>query len=136
MGRPPLRPASLPLLAAGQAAGDSSLQALCSRPPLRASRCKRVCLRATAAPAGWPQPVVPTSVAYVGCCPHKRRRPPLRATALASGASLPCGLALAVADRPLARGLGRGLAVGGRPYMGAGHPSSSLPSLRKYNKNV
>ncbi|RWW54129.1 hypothetical protein BHE74_00039309 [Ensete ventricosum] len=32
----------------------------------------------------------------------------------------PCGLALAAASRPLTRGLGHGLAVGGRPCMGAG----------------
>ncbi|RWV84657.1 hypothetical protein GW17_00053614, partial [Ensete ventricosum] len=33
---------------------------------------------------------------------------------------LPFGLALAVASRPLATGLGRGLAVGGQLYIGAG----------------
>ncbi|RRT46217.1 hypothetical protein B296_00048062, partial [Ensete ventricosum] len=45
------------------------------------------------------------------------------------GVGLPCGLALAVAGRPLAEGLSRGLAVGGQPCMGlvvAGRPSFSL----------
>ncbi|RRT78937.1 hypothetical protein B296_00000270 [Ensete ventricosum] len=55
-----------------------------------------------------------------------RRRPTI-------GVGLPCRLALAVAGRPLARGLGRSLAMGGRPYTGAGHPSSSL---RKRSKNA
>ncbi|RRT47049.1 hypothetical protein B296_00026910 [Ensete ventricosum] len=49
-------------------------------------------------------------------CPQA---PPLRAVAPVSGAGLPCGLALAIVGRPLAGGLGRGLAVGGRPCMGA-----------------
>ncbi|RRT65899.1 hypothetical protein B296_00014575, partial [Ensete ventricosum] len=38
----------------------------------------------------------------------------------AGAAGLPFGLALAAANRPLVGGLGRGLAVGGRPSMGAG----------------
>ncbi|RRT49134.1 hypothetical protein B296_00037955, partial [Ensete ventricosum] len=49
---------------------------------------------------------------------------PLRATVA------PCGLALVAAGHPLVGGLGRGLAMGGWPCMGAGRPSSSLPSLR------
>ncbi|RRT34012.1 hypothetical protein B296_00049437 [Ensete ventricosum] len=59
------------------------------------------------------------------CRPRERSRPPLRVAAPTSGAGLPCGLALATIDRPLARGLSRGLAVVGRPYMGAG--CESLP---------
>ncbi|RWV89223.1 hypothetical protein GW17_00048633 [Ensete ventricosum] len=31
--------------------------------------------------------------------------------------------------------LAAGLAMGGRPYMGAGRPSSSLPLLQKHSKN-
>ncbi|RRT57440.1 hypothetical protein B296_00036080, partial [Ensete ventricosum] len=42
-----------------------------------------------------------------------------RAAAPASDAGLPCGLALAAASRPLVGGLGRDLAVGGWPCMGA-----------------
>ncbi|RRT45080.1 hypothetical protein B296_00018537 [Ensete ventricosum] len=57
---------------------------------------------------------------HYGCCPRERRRPRLRVVAPASGAGLPCGLALAAADCPLAGGLGRGQAVDGRPCMGAG----------------
>ncbi|RWW56317.1 hypothetical protein BHE74_00036978, partial [Ensete ventricosum] len=48
-------------------------------------------------------------------CPQA---PPLWATANASDVGLPCGLALAIVGR-----LRRGLAVGGRPYMGAGRRS-------------
>ncbi|RWV89810.1 hypothetical protein GW17_00048025 [Ensete ventricosum] len=33
-------------------------------------------------------------------------------------------------------GLGRGLAMGGRPCMGAGRPSSSLSSLQKHSENA
>ncbi|RWW37111.1 hypothetical protein BHE74_00057817, partial [Ensete ventricosum] len=46
--------------------------------------------------------------------------PPLWDATPASGAGLPCGLALAVAGCPLAGGLGRGQAVDGRPFMGDG----------------
>ncbi|RZR79491.1 hypothetical protein BHM03_00005221 [Ensete ventricosum] len=80
-----------------------------------ASRCKRVCPRVAAAPTGWPQSVMPASVAPAGYCPCERRRPPLHA------------------------GPGRDLAVGGRPCMGAGRgwsPSSSLPLLQKCSKNA
>ncbi|RRT51468.1 hypothetical protein B296_00048786, partial [Ensete ventricosum] len=66
-----------------------------------------------AAPTSWPQPAVPTSAASVGCCPHEWRQPRLQAAAPMSGAGLPCELALAIADRPLIGGLGRGLAMGG-----------------------
>ncbi|RRT44403.1 hypothetical protein B296_00022778 [Ensete ventricosum] len=45
-------------------------------------------------------------------CPQA---PPLWVAANASGTGLPCGLALAIVGR-----LRHGLAVGGRPYMGAG----------------
>ncbi|RWW35884.1 hypothetical protein BHE74_00059137, partial [Ensete ventricosum] len=41
-----------------------------------------------------------------------------------AGRSPPCSQSL-----PLRAGPGCGLAVGGRPYMGAGRPSSLLPSL-------
>ncbi|RZS26229.1 hypothetical protein BHM03_00059541 [Ensete ventricosum] len=111
------RPASPLLMVAGLAAGGNPLRAPCNRPPLRASRCKRVCSRA--------------ATTLAGCCPYERRWPPLRAVTPASGIGLPCGLALAPAGRPLARGLGRGLAMGGRAWglAVAGRPSSSLPSL-------
>ncbi|RZR72741.1 hypothetical protein BHM03_00016465 [Ensete ventricosum] len=91
-------------------------------PPMRAPRCKRLCPRAAATPAG--------------SCPYGRLPP------LAGVAGLRCELALAVTSRPFTGGLGRSLAVGGRPYMGlvvagrpymglavAGCPSYSLPSL-------
>ncbi|RWV80269.1 hypothetical protein GW17_00058489 [Ensete ventricosum] len=104
--------------------------------PLWAPCCKWVCPRAATTLTGWSQSVVPASAAPAGYCPRERRWPPLRVAALASDASLPYGLALAAADRPLAWGLGRGLAVGGQHCMGAGRPSSLLPSLRKRNKNA
>ncbi|RWW03429.1 hypothetical protein GW17_00033411 [Ensete ventricosum] len=91
--------------------------------PLRAGR-SRSCPRAA---------LLATSAAPVGCCPCMRLPP------LAGTAGLPVGLAPATASRPLAGDLGRGLAVGGRPYMGlvvAGRPSSSLPSLRKHSRNA
>ncbi|RWV98286.1 hypothetical protein GW17_00038876 [Ensete ventricosum] len=68
--------------------------------------------------------------------PCGRRHRPLQVAALASDIGLPCGLALAAAGHSLVGGLGYGLAVGGRPCMGAGRPSSSLPSLRKRSKNA
>ncbi|RZS19044.1 hypothetical protein BHM03_00051385, partial [Ensete ventricosum] len=55
------------------------------------------------------------------------RRPPFQAIAPASDIGLPCGLALAAADRPVAGALGRGLTVVD-PAWGlavAGRPSSS-----------
>ncbi|RWW20974.1 hypothetical protein GW17_00014889 [Ensete ventricosum] len=112
------------------------------KPPLRAPRCKHVCPRAATAPAGYcPYGLLPlratapasgTGLSYgllplratlaslAGFCPCERRRPPLRAAAPVSGAGLPCGLALVAVGRPLAGGLGRGLAVGGRPCIGVG----------------
>ncbi|RWW59928.1 hypothetical protein BHE74_00033106 [Ensete ventricosum] len=45
---------------------------------------------------------------------------PLRDVAPASGVGLPDGLVLAAAGSPLVGGLSRGLAMGGRPCMGAG----------------
>ncbi|RRT33145.1 hypothetical protein B296_00030862 [Ensete ventricosum] len=62
--------------------------------------------------------------------------PPLQEPTMPAGGRacwrLPLQGALAMVGRPLARGLGRsrlllttGLVVGGRPYMGAGRPSSS-----------
>ncbi|RWW58887.1 hypothetical protein BHE74_00034208 [Ensete ventricosum] len=69
--------------------------------------CKRLCPWAVVAPAS-------------GCA--YGRAPPLRAAAPTGAAGLPFGLALAAASRrPFVWGLGCGLAVGGRPYMGAGH---------------
>ncbi|RZR92251.1 hypothetical protein BHM03_00020492, partial [Ensete ventricosum] len=49
-----------------------------------------------------------------------------------TGDCRPCGLH----QPPLGAGPGRGLTVDGWPRMGAGCPSSSLPSLRKCNKNA
>ncbi|RWV92689.1 hypothetical protein BHE74_00055037 [Ensete ventricosum] len=49
------------------------------------------------------------------CCYHCGRQPPL-----AGVVGFPFELALAAASRPLAGGLSRDLAVGGRPCMGAG----------------
>ncbi|RWW02339.1 hypothetical protein GW17_00034584 [Ensete ventricosum] len=82
----------LQIEAVGLVVGGSPLRASYNRPPLPASHCKRVCPRATVAPVGWPQPTVPTGAAPASCCPRERRRPPLRATAAMSSASLPCGL--------------------------------------------
>ncbi|RZS14302.1 hypothetical protein BHM03_00045975, partial [Ensete ventricosum] len=105
-GWPPLRPAPSPLLVASLAAGDCPLRVPYSLPPLRAPCCKRVCPRAATTPA-------------CRSCPLAS---PLRVDALASGAGLPCGLLpLRAVLASLARGIGRGLAVGGRP--------SSLSSL-------
>ncbi|RZS15821.1 hypothetical protein BHM03_00047713, partial [Ensete ventricosum] len=57
-GRPPLRLALAPspLLATGLAVGGNPLRASYSRPPLQASRCKRLCPRPTTAPCErhWP----------------------------------------------------------------------------------
>ncbi|RWW18899.1 hypothetical protein GW17_00017082 [Ensete ventricosum] len=110
-----------PLLAVGLAAGGRPVRAPYSRPPLRALHCKRLCPRVVLLPAG---------TTPAGCCAFGRLLP------LAGAAGLPFGLALAIASRPQAGGLGRGLAVGGWPCMGAGRPSSSLPSLRKRSKNA
>ncbi|RZS11290.1 hypothetical protein BHM03_00042601 [Ensete ventricosum] len=98
--------------------------------PLQAT-VPRLCLRAAAAPAGWPQLDVPAGwpqldVPAGGCCPlewcFSTQAPPLRAAAPTGAAGLPFGLALAAASRrPFVWGLGCGLAVGGRPCMGAGH---------------
>ncbi|RZS21074.1 hypothetical protein BHM03_00053659, partial [Ensete ventricosum] len=82
---PPCQGVATPAAGAVAPAGDSPLWAPYSRPPLRAPRCKRLCPRTTTAPCG--------------------RLPPL-----AGAAGLPFGLALAVASRPLARGLSCGLA--------------------------
>ncbi|RZS28073.1 hypothetical protein BHM03_00061626 [Ensete ventricosum] len=96
------------------------------------------------------------------CCPRAAPRwlavPPYTGAAPAGAAALagsspgrgrclrskapPLKGALAVVGRPLAGGLGcnwlplaAGLAVRGRPCMGAGHPSSSLLTLRKCSNN-
>ncbi|RZS23644.1 hypothetical protein BHM03_00056608, partial [Ensete ventricosum] len=98
-----------PLLVAGLAAGGSPLRAPCSRPPLRAPRCKRVCPRVI--------------VALTGYCACERRRPPLRAGS-GSNRSPRCR-----GPWPWVAGPTWGLAVVGRP-------SSSLPSLRKRSKNT
>ncbi|RWV81876.1 hypothetical protein GW17_00056667 [Ensete ventricosum] len=98
------------------------LRAPCSRPPLRASHCKRLCPQAAVAPAGWLQPTVHAGV----CCPHGRHFCPQALPLWAAVAGLPFGLALALAGCPLVGGLGRGLAVGGGPYIGAGRGWPSL----------
>ncbi|RWW64030.1 hypothetical protein BHE74_00028757 [Ensete ventricosum] len=61
------------------------------------------------APCSRPLMVVPTA----GCCPRGRRFCP-QALPLLGATGLPFRLALAVANRHHAGGLGRGLAVGGR----------------------
>ncbi|RWW67056.1 hypothetical protein BHE74_00025529 [Ensete ventricosum] len=71
-------PLTATLLVVGLATGGSPLRAPYSRPPLRASCCKRVCPRVTATPAGWPQPVVLAGTAPVSCYPCELHRPPLR----------------------------------------------------------
>ncbi|RWW00676.1 hypothetical protein BHE74_00013092 [Ensete ventricosum] len=80
-------------------------------------------LQAAAALAGWRQSIVPA-----GGASAQSHRPLLP---LAGTAGLPFGLALAAANRPLAGGLGRSLAVGGRPSMGAcrGWPPLLLASF-------
>ncbi|RWV96867.1 hypothetical protein GW17_00040388 [Ensete ventricosum] len=92
----------LPLLASRLAASGSPLRAPCSRPPLRASRCKRLCPR-----AGHSRSYPRAIAAPMGSASARRRRP-FRAS---PGCSQP----------PTCRGLGRGLAVGGQPCMGADH---------------
>ncbi|RRT62535.1 hypothetical protein B296_00003046, partial [Ensete ventricosum] len=73
--------------------------------------------------------------------------PPLQAPTMPAGDRacwrLPLQWPLAVAGRPLAGGVGRSrlaltdsLAMGGRPYMGAGRPSHSLPLLQKCSKKA
>ncbi|RRT71142.1 hypothetical protein B296_00019528, partial [Ensete ventricosum] len=52
--------------------------------------------------------------------------PAIGTVASTSGTSLPCGLALVVVSHSLARGLGYGLPMGGRPCMGAGRGWPSL----------
>ncbi|RWW25893.1 hypothetical protein GW17_00009744, partial [Ensete ventricosum] len=98
-GQPPLRPAPPPLLAVGLAAGDSPLWAPCSQPPCgrrAASGCRPSC----------PQAPPLRAATSMGCCPCGRL-PPLAGWSWLQPAA------------PL-RGLGRGLAVDGRPYMGVG----------------
>ncbi|RWW69371.1 hypothetical protein BHE74_00023028, partial [Ensete ventricosum] len=82
-------------------------RAPCSRLPLRAPRCKRL--------------------------------PPLRAGRCRScprAALLPAGAAPMGCWPPFQTGPGHDLTVGGRSCMGAGRPSSSLPSLQKRSKNM
>ncbi|RRT63612.1 hypothetical protein B296_00028290, partial [Ensete ventricosum] len=74
--QPPLQSALSPLLATGLAVGDSPLWVPCSRPPLQASRCKRVCPQAATAPSSLPQLTVPAGTAPEGCCPCERRQSP------------------------------------------------------------
>ncbi|RWV78046.1 hypothetical protein GW17_00061049 [Ensete ventricosum] len=106
-GRPPLRLAPPPLLAAGLAAGMGDCR------PCRLAATGRAHGRCfcSQAPPLW------------AAAPCGHRWPLFRAT-------------LAASNRPLAGDLCHDLAVGGRPYMGAGRPSSSRPSLRKHNKNA
>ncbi|RRT71257.1 hypothetical protein B296_00013249, partial [Ensete ventricosum] len=80
-GQPPLLPTSQPLLAAS----GSPLRASYSRPPLRVPRYKRLCPRATLLHIG---------AVAASCCPYGL-------SPLAGVAGLPCGMALAAADRPL-----------------------------------
>ncbi|RRT31532.1 hypothetical protein B296_00049438, partial [Ensete ventricosum] len=61
------------------------------------------------------QVVVPAGGASTRKC-----HPCGRLSPFASVGGLPFGLALAAASCPLVRGLGRGLAVGGRPCLGTG----------------
>ncbi|RWV79344.1 hypothetical protein GW17_00059535, partial [Ensete ventricosum] len=70
-------------------------------------------LRATA-PFGCPTIDPLCGHRAVSGCARRRLLP------LAGAAGLPFGLAPVATNRPLAGGLGRGLAVGGRPCMGAG----------------
>ncbi|RZS20012.1 hypothetical protein BHM03_00052500, partial [Ensete ventricosum] len=95
-------------------------------PPLRAGR-NRPCPRAGAAPADGastrrhrPCELLPLRV---GVAPCECRWPPFQAS---PGRS----------QTPPCRGLGHGLAMGGRPCMGAGRPSSSLPMLPKCSMNM
>ncbi|RWW42303.1 hypothetical protein BHE74_00052160, partial [Ensete ventricosum] len=115
-GRPPLRLALSPLPTVGLAEGGS---------PLRAPHCKRLCPRAAAAPTSWL--CTWAAATHEGGAFARRRCPYGRLPPLAGAASFPFGLAVGAASRPLAGGLGHGLAVGGRPCMGAS--SSLLPSL-------
>ncbi|RWW64990.1 hypothetical protein BHE74_00027739, partial [Ensete ventricosum] len=55
---------------------------------------------------GWPRAIAPVGT--------------LQLAPFAGATGLPFGLALVAANRPLAGGLGHGLAMGGRPCMGAG----------------
>ncbi|RZS26502.1 hypothetical protein BHM03_00059844, partial [Ensete ventricosum] len=49
----------------------------------------------------WRQPLAGAlQLTPTGYCPWERRQPPLQLAASASGAGLPCGLALAVGGRP------------------------------------
>ncbi|RWW13604.1 hypothetical protein GW17_00022664 [Ensete ventricosum] len=94
-----------------------------------------VASQAAAALARW-QPscqgaATPVAGAWLSPLRASRSRPCPQPSPLTGTAGLPFGLPLA------AVGLGRGLAVGGRPYMGlavAGRPSSLLPSGREVNR--
>ncbi|RWW42713.1 hypothetical protein BHE74_00051702, partial [Ensete ventricosum] len=68
--------------------------------------------------------------ASTGCYPCGQLSP------LAGAAGLPFGLAFAAAGRPLVGGLGSGVAGPARGLTVVGRPSSSLPLLRKCNKNM
>ncbi|RWW45882.1 hypothetical protein BHE74_00048236 [Ensete ventricosum] len=90
-------------------------------PPLRPSRCKRLCTQAAVAPTGWLQSVVPVG----GASAHKRcpcGLLPLRAAAAPCGRRWP----------PFWTGPGRSQG----PLWVAGRPSYSLHSLRKRSKNI
>ncbi|RWW39889.1 hypothetical protein BHE74_00054739 [Ensete ventricosum] len=93
-------------------------------------------LRATA-PFGCPTIDPLCGHRAVSGCARRRLLP------LAGAAGLPFGLAPVATNRPLAGGLGRGLAAAWPWVVGLawglavpGRPSSSLPSLRKHSKNA
>ncbi|RZS06934.1 hypothetical protein BHM03_00037671, partial [Ensete ventricosum] len=74
--------------------------------------------------------LLPAGTASTGCYPCGQLSP------LAGAAGLPFGLAFAAAGRPLVGGLGSGVAGPARGLTVVGRPSSSLPLLRKCNKNM
>ncbi|RWW70651.1 hypothetical protein BHE74_00021653, partial [Ensete ventricosum] len=135
----PLCKRQLPLPASSHPAkGWPSLRST-PLPPLLPLRRQRLPLPTDSHPAKGRPPLRPAPLPLLAVglaiCDSPLRapysRPPLRAsrckqvcpraaTAPASSIGLPCGLALAVAGRPLVGGLGHSLAVGGRPCMGVG----------------
>ncbi|RZR84476.1 hypothetical protein BHM03_00011324, partial [Ensete ventricosum] len=107
-GRQPIAGALQPAPLCGRHATSSCARWRLS--PLRAGH-SRSCLRVA---------LLLTGAAPAGCYP--RGWLPPRAGAV----GLPCRLALTTAGRPLVGGLGRDLAMGGRPYMGVGRGWSRL----------
>ncbi|RWW20327.1 hypothetical protein GW17_00015569 [Ensete ventricosum] len=119
-----MRPAPPPLLAAarcGLAVGDRPLQAHRGQPPL----------------ATWPRAIAPCGLAVsrrhlrvspciLPLCGHRAAGGYRRYGVAAARRAYRCRPS---GWPPLHAGLGRGLAMGGRPCMWVGHPSFSLPSL-------